>query len=781
MSALSIAAALWLARASLVASLFIVAALALARFMRQPARRQRLCEAALAAALVAVGLGLTPAWLVIDLPLNVQEDTARSTELELPKLGQLWLVERLAPSEGGGDAVPAAMVNQPVPVLASDVDRSSPTGSLPSLGTIVITCLLAFYAVGVLYYLVRWLGGTLYLRRLLRHTEPVPVHLLEALGASAARGRARVLMSRRVRGPISCGIWRPTVVLPAEFCQPSAASKLPWVFAHELTHLERRDALSALLFAVGQVVFFHLPWFWQLKKQVRLCQEFVADATAAGSRPADEYAEFLLSLIEAKALPLGATGVGGPASELLRRITMLLENPLRVEKRCPRLWSWGLGAALLALAGLLGGIGLRAEAADTIIIIIPGQKTNAPEPKDTKANQPKKADDKRAGASDKTNKDDVTVYGLNMNDYRIPVLANDSEYRIPVLANDSEYRILVPLDFGADTKLYLDMETLDPEHNKAAPADELERLKKVVKELEEIQRIRPDAKDLREVTRRLRDRIKTLEAQPRPKAEAPKDSAPMDSPEKASTKGDSTWLRAHDSYARSVVADPNVAWQLFRQEPQLKGRFGIRFSPPSGDLREHLVLPKDQGMVIEEVFKDTPAAKAGLKAKDIVLKLNNQAVPSNADKALKIFENVKDGVAVDLTILRRGKEVVIKGVAPQPGWNVQLHNYVLASGQPYHVVDVARSDDVPEKGALVSILMDGAAFTAKHREKNLSITVKGRVKNGTPTDLSITVQADGKEVYQDADPAAVPEPWRQRVSRLLDLSRTQVQATEGRR
>src|SRR5262249_3367676 len=111
---------------------------------------------------------------------------------------------------------------------------------------------------------------------------------------------------------------------------------------------------------------------------VRLCQEYVADAAAVAERPADEYAEFLLTLTETKALPLLTTGVGGPVSDLFRRVTMLLQNPLRVENRCPRLWTWGLAGVLLALAVMVGGVGVRAAAADTIVIIIPGKQTTEP-------------------------------------------------------------------------------------------------------------------------------------------------------------------------------------------------------------------------------------------------------------------------------------------------------------------------------------------------------------------------------------------------------------------
>jgi beta-lactamase regulating signal transducer with metallopeptidase domain len=107
-----------------------------------------------------------------------------------------------------------------------------------------------------------------------------------------AGGRcARVLVSGRVRVPFSCGLLRPAVVLPRPLAETAPVPVLRWVLAHELTHLERRDAWAGCLLGLGQAVYFYLPWFWWVGRQVRLCQEYVADASAAGSR-AEDYAQF---------------------------------------------------------------------------------------------------------------------------------------------------------------------------------------------------------------------------------------------------------------------------------------------------------------------------------------------------------------------------------------------------------------------------------------------------------------------------------------------------------
>jgi hypothetical protein len=62
-------------------------------------------------------------------------------------------------------------------------------------------------------------------------------------------------------------------------------------------------------------------------------------------------------------VPAGATGVAGRPSDLLQRITMLLQAPQPVERRCPRLWSCAALGGLALPAVLVAGVGLQAVAA----------------------------------------------------------------------------------------------------------------------------------------------------------------------------------------------------------------------------------------------------------------------------------------------------------------------------------------------------------------------------------------------------------------------------------
>ena len=214
--------------------------------------------------------------------------------------------------------------------------------------------------------LLRWLLGHFLLWRLLNTATTPPTAVSRIFGAMTAAliRQPRLLVSGQLSVPMSCGLFRPTVVIPAHLCRPENIPQLRWVFAHELTHLERRDARTSLLFGLAQAVYFFCPFFWWLRRQVRLCQEYIADAAVSRIATPEDYAQFLITLANAPAAPVAAAGITGKPSDLFRRIAMLLENSAIVERKPPRSWSLAAAVALVALATVASGLGLSARASD---------------------------------------------------------------------------------------------------------------------------------------------------------------------------------------------------------------------------------------------------------------------------------------------------------------------------------------------------------------------------------------------------------------------------------
>jgi membrane-associated protease RseP (regulator of RpoE activity) len=81
---------------------------------------------------------------------------------------------------------------------------------------------------------------------------------------------------------------------------------------------------------------------------------------------------------------------------------------------------------------------------------------------------------------------------------------------------------------------------------------------------------------------------------------------------------------------------------------------GVQVGLPDDDLRSKLKLPEDQGLVVENVVPDSPAAKGGIKAHDVLMKAGDTPLKKLQD-LIEAVQNAKDK-PLSIQILREGKE-----------------------------------------------------------------------------------------------------------------------------
>lgn len=88
------------------------------------------------------------------------------------------------------------------------------------------------------------------------------------------------------------------------------------------------------------------------------------------------------------------------------------------------------------------------------------------------------------------------------------------------------------------------------------------------------------------------------------------------------------------------------------------GRLGAEISDMSEDLRKYFGAPANAGVLVSHVEADLPAAKAGLKAGDVITEINGSKVEDPSD----IIEAVADkdaGAQVKLTVVRDKKTLAL--------------------------------------------------------------------------------------------------------------------------
>lgn len=83
---------------------------------------------------------------------------------------------------------------------------------------------------------------------------------------------------------------------------------------------------------------------------------------------------------------------------------------------------------------------------------------------------------------------------------------------------------------------------------------------------------------------------------------------------------------------------------------------GIEAEDLSGQLGAYFGAPNDTGVLVRSVHAETPAAKVGLKAGDVIVKLDGSAVKSVSGLRDELREK-RDQKSITLSVLRKGSQV----------------------------------------------------------------------------------------------------------------------------
>ncbi len=105
------------------------------------------------------------------------------------------------------------------------------------------------------------------------------------------------------------------------------------------------------------------------------------------------------------------------------------------------------------------------------------------------------------------------------------------------------------------------------------------------------------------------------------------------------------------------VAEPIVR-QLVAGQTIQRGYFGIERRPLDDDLASSLGIDRNHGEFINRVVPDGAAARAGIKAGDVVLRVNGQDVTPDNNLSY-IIANLAPGTRVPVELLRDGRRMTV--------------------------------------------------------------------------------------------------------------------------
>ncbi|HVA49696.1 MAG TPA: M56 family metallopeptidase [Pirellulales bacterium] len=390
----------WIEYAATGAVLLLAARLAVGR-LRQPTDRIKLILMSFVVAAVIpvlVSLSRVPAWhLGIMVAADAehrspQAKTSASLPLALAAPPEMPATSEISrPAEG-------IAANDLRPPVRSNTD--SPVGTPPSKFDVWVPMaigLLIAHGFATAWFLAERLIGVRWLRRMAARAVPA-TPAVRAVWASVAGGRGdavRLLVSNDVDTPLTYGFLPPTVVIPEPIADGDQMV-LRFCLAHEWSHVASGDVAMWRLAWLCQFALWFQPLFWRMRRELRSCQDFVADHCAAGAgRDAVEYSELLLDFARQRmGRPVaGAIALLDRSSQLSRRVKMLLASPIALRSRSPLLFCLAAGSLLLVGAMLVSTVRLDSVHADDADQPASSEKTDkTPSQEQAAAEKPKQGE-----------------------------------------------------------------------------------------------------------------------------------------------------------------------------------------------------------------------------------------------------------------------------------------------------------------------------------------------------------------------------------------------------
>jgi len=97
-----------------------------------------------------------------------------------------------------------------------------------------------------------------------------------------------------------------------------------------------------------------------------------------------------------------------------------------------------------------------------------------------------------------------------------------------------------------------------------------------------------------------------------------------------------------------------VMKRLVEEGEVVRGWLGVGIQPLTKELAESMGIQVDKGVLVSQVFEDGPAAEAGIKAGDVILKFGDKET-NDANALQSAVAWTKPGTKVDVVLIRNGK------------------------------------------------------------------------------------------------------------------------------
>jgi serine protease Do len=191
----------------------------------------------------------------------------------------------------------------------------------------------------------------------------------------------------------------------------------------------------------------------------------------------------------------------------------------------------------------------------------------------------------------------------------------------------------------------------------------------------------------------------------------------------------------------------NVIAQLKDHGSVARGWLGVEMQPMTEALAKAVGRPNDDGVLVNNVQKDSPAARGSVKQGDVITAYNGAPIKTTRDLAVDVA-NTKAGDGAKLTVWRNGQE--------------QTLDVTIAKQTAEQHADNSGSKAQPEKGS-VGMALEPLTNDAKQQlglDDTASGVVVAKVEPGSKADQSglqpgdVIVRVGSDAVHSPADVAS---------------------------
>lgn len=148
-----------------------------------------------------------------------------------------------------------------------------------------IPALVNLWLIGAILFMIKFGGALTELKNL--STKPKKTigenwqaALLDLSQKLKIKQTVKLFQSKFVYSPVTYGIFKPVILIPAGLIFQLSPSQLEAIIAHELAHIKRYDYLVNLIQSAMEVIFFFHPVFWYINSIIKTEREHACDDAA---------------------------------------------------------------------------------------------------------------------------------------------------------------------------------------------------------------------------------------------------------------------------------------------------------------------------------------------------------------------------------------------------------------------------------------------------------------------------------------------------------------------